>query len=236
MPGLTAVLAALWLFPVADPAQLYREGRYAEAEAAWVEQLQRLDVDRVAVLANLGQCALRQGRHALAIARWTEARQVAPDDPVLIERIREARRTLGIVDRGDGSSLDRWIFAMRQGPPIARFAPALGLSAVGLLLVFGARRRPGRLALGFGCIALSSAGWLGVHLAPGELSEEVAIVREAGAAAFLDPHLTAGTTARLRAGETVSVLERSERWARVRAAERTLWVTSESLWLVPANQ
>jgi hypothetical protein len=139
----------------------YREGRFAEAEAAWRE-LADAGVNDPRVEYNLGNAAFKQERLGEAIWRWERARRLAPDDRDIATNLALARsQTRDRVEEERGEGPLGWLRRVQDRLGVdGQFAVLLGIvwSLAGYVVWAASRARGFTPASGWTLAALGFAG------------------------------------------------------------------------------
>jgi tetratricopeptide (TPR) repeat protein len=230
MTALLHVLLSLllWTTTVEESAleqavHAYRSGRYAQARELFQTSASEPGAAHGPLLYNLGNCAYRQGLYAQAVLDYARAELRLPNDPEIAFNRRLAERQL-LLDVPD------------ERPPLARARAFLDSLPPGLLLALSVALQTGGL-LGLVLLASSRAlrtkGWrrplqgfslalllLGLAAAfvlvqaqwSGRLLEGVALE---AADLHAEPRSDLPPTLTLQPGETVRILDQTERWIQV---------------------
>lgn len=211
-----------------EAARHFAAGDVARAAVLYRQALEAGGFDAAALCFDLGNCAHRLGRPAEAVLWYERALRVAPQHFEARANLHLVRQQLALVDAGPRALLGVWIEgqfarigAMSAGPWLA--AAALLQGAGWFLWLLRRRRGAGGLllVLGFGAAALAMAKDLAA-------SGELAVVLRDGVRLAAEPHERAGAVGNLKAGESIVVLERSPRWARVRRGGDDGWIEARA--------
>ncbi len=216
----------------AQAERAYEAGEFAEALALYQAALEEPGAAEGSLLYDMGNCAFRLGRLAEAALFYRRALVRMPRDEDAEHNLRLAERRLGL-EAPLGVPLSA--LAVRATDALAPgllLALAAALETIGLLgVVFLRRRRAAQLSAALLLLlALAAAGRLAERRwFPGPPE---AVVLSAEIALRAEPHAEVPAILRLKAGETVRVLERSDRWSRVLHAHGGGWTESTGLGLV----
>jgi tetratricopeptide (TPR) repeat protein len=195
--------------------EAYHAGRYGEALAAYQAVLPEPGAAQGAVLYNMGNCAYRMGRYAEAALFYRCAQLRLPRDRSIAFNLSLAEQQLGL-DTPERESFGKAMVALMDS-----FTPGQCLALVGVLqcvglagLVLLRRRRAACYAMALvvllalaGAARLAQTQWFPVPAEGVVLNDEIALRPE--------PHVDLNAVHELEAGETVCVMERSDRWIRV---------------------
>ncbi len=219
----------------------YREGRFDDAAELYRARLDATDSRSVgAALFNLGNCALQVDRPAAALWHYRRAALRLPDEPAIVANMRLAERRLGLVTRVSdlGSARTEVLVAAEPArPPLAAVPDAwlLGaavlLQAAGLLVAFRLR---GRLRLLLGT-ALLAAGVLAAAPLWSRLDRAVhptAVVLIPEATLLAEPRDNSAAVLRVREGESLQVIEKSDTWAHVAHGRDRGWIRLHALGVI----
>jgi len=227
------LLAFLLLAPGPGAAErAYAAGRFEEAYTLFQAALDRQDAPQGALLFNLGNCAYRLGRYAEAVLLFRRARLRMPRDPEVRFNLFLAEQPLGLQSPPSASlraGLDELLDALTAAELLFL---AGGLQAAGLLGLVLLRGRKGwRAAMALAVLlGLAGSGRLAWSLWGGGPREGLVL------APTLEvrpgPHLELEPTLRLRAGERVTVGERSDRWVRIIHERGGGWARSPGVGVV----
>lgn len=211
--------------------QLYVDGRFADAAAAYEAMLQTGNISE-AILFNRGNALFREGKTGLAIASYREAQLLAPRDPDLRANLQFARtRARG----GAPYHLDRWrswLDSLTLNEWTALVAAAFWVFL--LLLAAAQWRKELRAALGNYILAAGSvAAVLGVCLAVELQSNyfaQSAIVTIGEADIRELPLDGAQSKFKVRDGVELEVLNHEDNWLEVAdSAHRVGWVRRDQV-------
>lgn len=231
---MTALLLA-WLLacpPLSGPdraaAAAYADGRFREAYTLYVELLASPGVSRGSVLYDLGNCAFREERFAEAVRCYRSALRYRPRDRALRFNLRLAEERLGLHHLAPPSLLCSFREGFGRLTAWEWLLLGVLLQATGLLARLLCFRRGLRSAAVIVLLLGLFAAGRGVQVRffPGP-PEAVILEHEAGLHA--GPLRTLPVTARVRGGDTVRILEASDRWARVEGAGREGWIDCSTL-------
>ena len=235
MPWLLGILFCCWPLGqdqrgVLEQASTnYQAGRFAQAEALFLQALEQPDLDRGALLYNLGNCMFRQGSFGEAMLYYRRASLHRPTDLALLANLALLRQKLGLREEGASEYLLR---------DLAALSPTL-LLGLGTLIQLGVlfawfylpRERLSRKLL----VVLLLLG-MGLHARVIQQQFEArtfpAMVLEKRTGLFQDPHEELRPLFRLGIGESLRVFEASDRWARVAHARGQGWVLLQNLALI----
>jgi tetratricopeptide (TPR) repeat protein len=217
----------------ADQAvQAYRAGDFAAALALFQTALSERGAPDGALLYDLGNCAYRLGHHAEALLYYRRAELRLPRDRELAFNRRLAEEQLGLesdASQSFGAGLLALpdAFTSRELLVLVTVLETAGL--VGLVLL--RRRRVAPLILA-SIVLLALAG--AVRLVQREwfagLPDGLVIENEIALRA--EPRVELPVTAKLRAGETVSVEALADPWIRIRHARGSGWTPRKGVGLV----
>jgi len=216
---------------VALAERAFADGRYEDARAHFETALADGAVPRGPLLYDLGNCCFRLGRYAEAVLFYRRAQRYLPGESKVIFNRRLAERELGIDARSD----DMFSTAVRDLP--ALIAPGVALALVALLELIGLaglvllhRRAAWRNAMALlVLIALAAAA----HLVHARLqTPDTGVVLDSEIGLRSEPHRTLPVISKLRAGQTVEVLEASDRWIRVAHEAGAGWTTRTGVGMV----
>jgi tetratricopeptide (TPR) repeat protein len=224
VPGVSDIFG-LRASTAARADRAYATGRYEEALALFEAALGDPDAPAGIILFDLGSSAWRLGRHAEALRFWRRAELRLPRDPQVAFNVRFAERQLE-VDPPASSPLD----LLGKLTRTERLATGAAVTAGAIVAMILARRR--RIAVGLLALAAVLGLALAVH-ALGWLAgapRGIVLGRDIGLRA--EPHRESSTALRLRAGETVRVHERSDRWSRVSHPRGSGWTESAGIGVV----
>jgi hypothetical protein len=231
-PLLALLIAAAAPQGVDDAERAYREGRVAEARELYAARLERARSarGRGTLEFNLGNCAYRLGRPAEALAWYRRAELRLDGDADAAHNRGLAERALGLRQDGDADDLARADGASRPTTWKSAFLAA-GIAAAGLAGALLMKRRALRAAAAIAA-ALAGAWSVGTALDACARPQPDAIVVAAEATLRAEPHAERTPGLRLAAGETVRVVERSDRWARVTHPRGAGWTPVDALAVI----
>lgn len=206
--------------------QLLDAGDAARAFEAYAMALREGAHEPGALCFDLAVCAQRLGRPAEAVL-WYERALVV--DPMHVEaraNLRLVQQQSGLVERVPrallGDAVDGVVERFGSAKPNAVFALGAAMQCIGIGLVWLRRRRAvGLLVLLVGGVVTGATALRTL----GERGEK-AVVMVAGTRVLAEPHERTNAVGVLQAGQTIEVLERSPRWARVRVGDGTGWVSA----------
>jgi tetratricopeptide (TPR) repeat protein len=234
---MTAVLWIALAIAPQDPAaaaeEAWRRGDFAGAHAIYAQLAASPAGTDATTLYNLGNCAFRLGRYAEAVLAYRRALLRRPGDERILFNLRLAESRLGLRGDADPAFLPAALAGIDALPPPLALFLVLALGTAGLIgLVAAGSRRAGLRALFV--ILLAAGSLLGARLAWNALGEPPpdAVVLTPRLPLRPDPHASLTPSLELRAGETVRVLESSERWARVSHSRGSGWTDRAALGLV----
>lgn len=228
-PLLALLIAAAAPQGVDDAERAYREGRVAEARDIYAARLEgaRSARTRGTLEFNLGNCAYRLGKPAEALAWYRRAELRLDGDADAAHNRGLAERALGLRKDGDADDRARTADAARPPTWTAAFLAA-GIAAAGLAGALLARRRAFRAAAAIAAV-LAGVRSVGLALDACAPPQVDAVVVAAEATLRAEPHAELPPGLRLSAGETVRVVERSDRWARVTHPRGGGWTPVDAL-------
>jgi tetratricopeptide (TPR) repeat protein len=206
-PFLAMLLAVSAGGDLAEAERAYRAGQFRAAHAAFTAALSEPGVPRGPLLYDLGNCAYRLGSYAEATFHYRRAQLLLPRDPELAFNLALASRHLGI----DPPS--RPILSFLTGRELLSLVTALQTAGLLGFLLLRRRRFARRCAallvvLGLaGAVRLVQAHWF-----PGA-PEGVVLTEELGLRS--EPRDGLPVAHRLKAGDLVVVVERSDHWLKV---------------------
>jgi tetratricopeptide (TPR) repeat protein len=220
-------LAAVGLAtPFEDGNGLFREGKFAEAEAAYNRSLAQ-DGDAAPTRFNLGRVREALADPAGAMLEWERALRLLPSYEPAREALAAARATLG-------SKVDplRWWNRLQPEPVLGRerwvIAFGIWLAVIPAVLWAINRRRFGALTCALAGCALTALGagwWLNA-----QAEAETALVIERAASLRAAPADPARLLDTLPAGSRVRVLDASGGWNRVLAPGAQMgWLPQKSI-------
>ena len=196
----------------------YDAGRFADAFERFTQALES-GADPV-ILYNLGNCCYRLGRPAEAVYYYRRALLRDPLAEQAAFNLKMAEQQLGLDFAGDtAAAIGGWIARIPNGWLAITAGALQSMALVGWFLTRGRRRMRLMVVLCFvlgGAAAVQSARrqWF-THPAGVVLAQE-ALVRS-------EPHLTVAPSFSLGSGESVRVIESSDRWVHVQHREGRGW-------------
>ncbi len=214
-----------------DAERAWEAGRFEEAFALFHARLDAGQSEPGPTLFNLGNCAYRLGRHAEAVLWFRRAALRLPDDPQVAFNLRLAQRHLGL--KGDDVAPETGFARELRRVTAFQWLVILGSAhAVGVVGLFLSGRRRGlRIAAGL-LLASALAGavpWARSHFDP---DPPGGVVLAGEAVLRREPHPDQPVVTRVRAGDSVRVLERSARWLRVAHSSGEGWTEQNGIGLV----
>ena len=212
--------------PFEEGNNLFREGRFKEAEAAYNRSLAE-DGDTAATRYNLGRVREALADPAGAMVEWERAIRLSPKDHASLNALTLARLAFG-------SRVESVMWWQQLQPDASRgrerwlFAGALWLAIGGVVLRVVRRRKIwGAALIGLGVLgaAFSGAWW---QRSFSEL--DVALVIERSVGVRVAPADPARLIETLPAGSRVQVLDESGGWNRIRIpGGQTGWLPVRSI-------
>jgi hypothetical protein len=219
----------------------YREGRFDEAAALYRNRLDASDSGSVgATLFNLGNCALQTDRPASALWHYRRAALRLPDEPVIAANMRLAERRLGLgagVSDVDSARTEVMIGTVPARPPLAAIPDAwlLGaavlLQAAGLLVAF---RMRGKLRLLLGAVLIAAGAFAALPLWSRleRAAHPTAIVLVPETPLLAEPRETSAVVLRVREGESLQIIDKSDTWAHVTHGRDRGWIRLRALGVI----
>ena len=225
VPG-TSDVFGLRASPSSRGDHAFATGRYEEALSLFESALAREGANDGVLLFDLGGASWRLGRHADALWFWRRAALLLPRDAELAFNVQFAERQLE-VDPPRPGAIERALAAFTR---TERIAAGAAIAAAALVALVGLRRRRGVAVLcalaAVLCLALLARA-LGC---PPSAPRGVVLSKEIGLRA--EPHGETAVSVKLKAGETVVVEERSDRWARVAHPRGSGWTERAGIGVV----
>jgi tetratricopeptide (TPR) repeat protein len=195
--------------PFEEANALFKEGKYAEAEAAYEKAL--VEEDTAAIRFNLGRVREALGDPAGAMLEWERARRLVPGHGPSRDALRQLHKTTGTAYSGDF-----WLDRLRYPAVVRReiWVVALGvwLLALGLWAILLQKLPRSGPLLGVLGLFLSAAGMYWKHQA--DIDPELALIRERGITVRAAPADPARSLGDLPAGTPVRILGQSAGWNR----------------------
>ena len=220
--------------------ELYQEGRFDEASAAYTMVLQyRIRDPRLEF--NLGNTEFRRGRLGRAILHFERAYRLDPTDPEIRDNLAFARSfRFDRVDPAETFLAVEWLRGVqgRVGPDPQAWT-VLGLIWLFCGLLVWSTSRPGRfrpahgwlLAVVLLLVVLVGASWYATQ--QGLDGQQVAVVVEEAVAVLAGPGSGNPTLFTVHEGLTVDVLEIRDEWIHVSLPNRLIgWLPSGAVELV----
>jgi hypothetical protein len=228
-------LLASWLAgpqgdELARAEQAWRAGDFALAMTLYEHVAAEADPVPGAVLYNLGNCAFRLDRPALAALYFRRAARRLPDDPDVAFNLGLTEQRLGVAGRNPapGSSVTS---RLRRAFPVV-LAIVTMLELGGILGIALSRRRSALRFTAVGAVVLALIGAIVVVLLRWGSEAPTGVVLAPRAAVRGEPHDEVPALFRLRAGDCVTVPESSDRWVRVIDPRGTGWVERHAIGIV----
>jgi hypothetical protein len=212
--------------------QAYRDGRFGEALALYESALSDPGVAEGPVLFNLGNCAFRLDRPAEAILFYRRAQLRMPRDGKVKFNMEFAGHRLGVDTPGAES------FAAAVAGLADSFLPGEMLILVGVLQLVGLtgmvlfkRHRAARNTMAL-IVLIALAG--AAHLVQSQWFPDApeGVVMDDRIAVRTEPHANMPVVLELRAGETVRIEERSDRWACIAHGRGRGWTKRSGVGVV----
>ncbi len=205
----------------------YRAGDYEAALRAIEAEIARAHDPSPALLYDAGNCRFRLGRFAEAALAYRRALLRDPRDATARFNLRLAESRLGIAPPPPETLLDAARSVADDTDPWAFLLAAAALESAGLALLLAARRRRGlRVAALAALLAAAVAAGLFVRRTAFP-RPPAALVLAPEAKLRAEPRADLPVTLTVKAGEVVTLLERTDRWARVRFDDRVGWTPSD---------
>ena len=209
----------------------YRSAEFQVALELYESALADRDVPRGGVLFNMGNCAFRLGRYPDAILYYRRAGLFAADDPELAFNLQMTEQQLGLDARPEPSLGGALLARLDAVDPNLLLFVAIAIQVLGLAGLTRVRGGAGRTAmLGLvlvGVALVARVGWSAFVPAPLD-----GVVMADGTTLLGEPLAGMPVVRAVRAGEVVRVAEMSDRWMRVRIADREGWVERSAVELV----
>jgi tetratricopeptide (TPR) repeat protein len=210
----------------------YQAGQYAQALELYQEAL--LDVspeDSSALLYNLGNCAFRLDRFAEAAWYYRRSLRGNPEEPQALTNLALAERELGI-NLAHLSWPQVMVNRWRTCPAHFQLWGLLLLQALGLLLLAVKFPRWRPASVGLLLFLLGAAGSVDLYRQVPSKDVPEAVVLSDRVPLRNVPHFQQAAFSHLQAGQCVTILERSERWWRVRQDTLMGWAPRSKLGAV----
>lgn len=219
--------------PLTEASAAYDQGDFAAAAEIYRRQLEAIG-PTAPLLYNLGNCAYAQGELGAAIARYEQARRLAPRDSAILENLNFVRSQLNLPPVrtiADPLSLARvWRDHLRPDEWLlmAALCWLIGWTLVGLARLLGGNWGRGSAALvaviGILCLGAMYTQYTSTYRA----NQAVVVVDDAPV--FRLPTAT-GDQPRLNLdeGEYVRLVERRTEWTRIRVGQVEGWVRDETV-------
>lgn len=206
--------------------QAFGIGRFEQAADLYQRALTREDLDRAALLFNLGLCALQQELPARALLFTRSGLLHAPRHPRLRDLERRLTKQLNLAT--DSSVLD-W---PKQVSGFQLLLLVTLLQSLFLVAVLLLRRRPLlRIAMALLAVVALAAGGL-VLMQRARPASPGGIVLDGGVSLRPEPHASVPVGRRLPPGSSVQILERTDRWIRVRSDGGSGWTGSAGIGIM----
>ena len=242
----TSVLAAAVVSPPAQTdadetmrraVAAYESGEFEAARRAFGQILESVasmnsseaETTRGIVHYDLGNCHFRLGNFPEAVLHYRRAERRRYHAAEIQFNLALAQKRLGLEPSGS-SIVERCRDSFHRLDHVMRLAVVVLLKAMGLIGMIVFRRRLGIVAL---FAILLFFGILGaIDLLAEDEMHPRAVILAAEAGMRAQPHRDLPVIVELRPGETVTMIESSSRWARIRRAGGEGWVERSDLGLV----
>jgi tetratricopeptide (TPR) repeat protein len=216
--------------------QLYEQGKFSDAIAAYTKLLERKDIS-AALYFNLGNACFKNGQTGQAIVYYRLAQRLAPRAPDIRANLRFARETVGANTPGLGR-WERWLQVLTLNE--LTLLGAVTLWTWFLLLAAGQLRRdwaqnlrPYRILSGFATVLVLA--WLGV-VWQSRIGSSSAVVITREAVVRYGPFEEAQRFYSARDGTELAVLDHKESWLQVSdGSKRVGWLPSKDVFLLPRS-
>ena len=217
--------------------QLYDEGKFAEAAAAY----EKIEPKAAHIYFNLGNAWFRQGKLGLAILNYERARRLAPRDPDIVANLKFAEQHLG-VDEANTSprAVQRFLRSVTGSRTSAEWSAYELVALWWTVLAIGVCVFIPKIRTGF--LVLAVVGFVGFAASIFALSYEVVgnrtapqgVVVAPGSEARFAPLSDSTVHFKLMEGTKIVIREDRDQWLLVeRADDQQGWVKAEVIGRVP---
>ncbi len=228
--------ALLTIFPLETAAQpalpaetLYRNGQYAQALAAYEQQLKHYPNDPY-LYYNIGNCYFKMGSNGLAIANYYRAFKRAPHHTDIRHNLALALSAGGerLVPAGVPPAVHRAWFAVSLAQ-LQGMLCALGWLVCFLIGLWLLTRKGGKLTIAAGILFVLCAGWFYTRHA--WETQPLAVVAAPRAELRSGPGTNFPANASIAQGHLVEVLDQKDTWQEVAVNAQGLkgWVEASTL-------
>jgi len=213
--------------------QLYDEGKFAEAVAAY----ERIEPKTAHVYYNLGNACFREGKLGLAILNYERARRLVPRDPDVLANLKFAEQKLGVDEvNAPPRALQRFLGSAIASRTLTEWGiyelMALWLTVLAMgVWVFIPKVRTGALVLA----ALGFVGWAVTTFALsdqiiGERTAPQGVIVVAAAEARFAPLADSTVHFKLQEGTKIVIREDRDQWLLVERADgQQGWVNAPAV-------
>lgn len=213
----------------AQAESFYREGKYAQALAAYEQDLKNHPNDPY-LYYNIGNCYFKMGSKGLAAAYFYRAFKLRPQDSDIRHNLSLTLASGGdsLVPTGMPPLLHQWLFRL----PLAELKGTVCI--VGWILCFCAglwllTRKGGKLTLGLGIIFVLVAGWF--YVRHSWENEPLAVVAAPVVELRSGPGKNFPASAAVQQGHLVQVIDSKDNWQEVIVRSEGLkgWIEQTAL-------
>jgi tetratricopeptide (TPR) repeat protein len=216
--------------------QLYEQGKFSDAIAAYTKLLQEKDIS-AALYFNLGNACFKSGQTGQAIVYYRLAQRLAPRDPDIRANLRFARETVSGNPPGLGR-WERWLQVLTLNELTLLGAVSLWLWL--LILAAGQLRRdwaqdlrPYRIVSGIATVLVLA--WLGL-VWQSRIGSSSAVVITREAIVRYGPFEEAQRFYTARDGTELAILDHKDSWLQVSdGSKRVGWLPSKDVFLLPRS-
>lgn len=224
-------LTAFAATPFEEANTFFKEGKYAEAEAAYERAL--VEKDTAAIRFNLGRVREALGDPAGAMLEWERAQRREPGHAPSREALRHLRQATRTFNAGD-FWLDRFRYPLVVNREMWVAAVGVWLAAFGIWALVTARLPRS----GYGCavvgLLLGMVGAYWKHAA--DMDSELALTRDRSVTVRAAPADPARSLGELPAGTPIHILGQSAGWNRCSIPGiGTGWIPAKSLERVSSS-